>query len=230
MVEAELFGYAKGAFTGAERDKTGLLEHADGGTVYLNEIGDCTPALQAKLLEAIETRNIRRLGTTVSKPVDVRFIAATCHDLKDMIHNGRFRLDLFHRLNEIPINLPPLDERKDDIPELARYIFSRKNISIATGSDNANFMKLCDLLADQPWPGNIRELKAKINWLHQMFGENLPGMIDHLAERDLSERELLLKTLEATEWNRSETARRLGVAEGTVRYRIAKYNLVERVS
>ncbi len=230
MVEAELFGYAKGAFTGADGEKTGLLEHADGGTVYLNEIGDGTEALQAKLLEVIETRRIRRLGSTESRQVDIRFIAATCHDLKERIQNGKFRLDLYHRLNEIPIFLPPLDERKDDIPELVRHYLSSMDASIKAGNGDLEYARLCELLVDRTWAGNIRELRLKLNWLHKMFGSDISGMVDHLEAQELSDRELLLKTLEETGWNRSETARRLGVTEGTVRYRIAKYNLVERVT
>lgn len=225
MVEAELFGYAKGAFTGADRNKTGLLEHADGGTVYLNEIGDCTPAFQAKLLEVIETCQVRRLGTTDSKTVNVRFIAATCHDLKDMISNGRFRLDLYHRLNEIPIALPALDERKQDIPELIRLFLMELNPAVDPISGNSEFQHVCEWLEAQSWPGNVRELKAKVGWLHQMFQGDLKAMSEFVAGQDITEREMTLKALEETGWNRSETARRLGISEGTVRRRIAKYNL-----
>ncbi len=235
MVEAELFGYAKGAFTSAERDKMGLLEHADGGTVYLNEIGDCTPAFQAKLLEVIETCQVRRLGTTVTKTVDVRFIAATCHDLKELISDGRFRLDLYHRLNEIPIALPALDERKQDIPELIRLFLMELNPAFDPASGNSEFRHVCDWLAAQSWPGNVRELKTRISWLHQICGGNLRAIREYLDRQDIADltsveldrREVLLKTLAETDWNRSETARRLGISEGTVRRRIARYNLDE---
>jgi DNA-binding NtrC family response regulator len=227
MVEAELFGYAKGAFTSAERDKMGLLEHADGGTVYLNEIGDCTPAFQAKLLEVIETCQVRRLGTTVTKAVDVRFIAATFHDLKELISDGRFRLDLYHRLNEIPIALPALDERKQDIPELIRLFLMELNPAFDPASGNSEFRHVCEWLESQAWPGNVRELKAKVGWLYQMSQGDLKAMSEFVAGQDFTEREIMRKALEETGWNRSETARRLGISEGAVRRRIAKYNLDE---
>ncbi len=225
MVEAELFGYAKGAFTSADRDKIGLVEHADGGTVYLNEIGDCSPAFQAKLLEVIETCQVRRLGATDSKTVNVRFIAATCHDLKELISDGRFRLDLYHRLNEIPIILPPLDERRQDIAELTRCFLKELKPDVDPQSDDPDFRRLCDWLEMQAWPGNVRQLKAKVNWLFQISEGDLKAMSEHVARQELSEREMMRKALEETGWNRSETARRLGLTEETVRRRIAKHNL-----
>ncbi|MBN1212796.1 MAG: sigma 54-interacting transcriptional regulator, partial [candidate division Zixibacteria bacterium] len=156
MVESELFGYARGAFTGADLEKPGIFEEVDGGTFYLNEIADATPEFQAKLLEVLETRQVRRLGETKTRPVDFRLIAATNHDLNERIKNGLFRLDLYHRLNEIPIELPALDERADDIPAMVEYFLMSLGKDVRENGNRGEIEQLGAVLSHRSWPGNVR--------------------------------------------------------------------------
>ncbi len=230
MVESELFGYKKGAFTGADQDKVGLFELADNGTFYLNEIADSTLVFQAKLLQVIGDKTIRRLGDGHSRKINIRIIAATNHDLEKQIREGQFRLDLYHRLNEIPIKLPPLSERLEDISPLVRHFLKENNFNgDFMGND---FKTLCQYLAERDWSisdsGNVRELKSMVNRKYHLAGGNLGIMIDLLKNYDQSnetERDDLIKALIATDWNQRETARLLGLTEGGVRYRIKKYSL-----
>ncbi len=161
LIESELFGYEKGAFTSAAEAKQGLIELADGGTLFLDEIGDMPLAVQAKLLRVLEERNIQRLGATASRQIDVRVVAATHQDLQQMVGQGRFREDLFYRLNVVQLSLPPLRDRIGDIPVLARHFFQllhhETNSSTSGISDNA----MAALVA-HAWPGNVRELRNVI--------------------------------------------------------------------
>ncbi|UCD94120.1 MAG: sigma 54-interacting transcriptional regulator [Candidatus Zixiibacteriota bacterium] len=225
MVEAELFGYRKGAFTGAEHSRAGLFEEADGGTFYLNELADSSREFQAKLLEVIETKAIRPLGVNVTKRIDIRIIASTNHDLKQRLRDGRFRPDLYHRLHEIPINLPPLSERYDDIVHLVRHFLAQCGYDFDAKPDRTVFDRLCHLLADRGWPGNVRELKAEVCRLYLLGDGSIGGMVECLTSDKMTEREALIRVLEETEWNRSAAARHLGVSEGTIRNRIRKYGL-----
>ena len=227
MVEAELFGFKKGAFTGAERERVGLLEEADGGTFYLNEIADATPEFQAKLLEAIETKSIRPLGGNIPRTVDVRIIAATNHDLTQSMQEGRFRSDLYHRLNEMPIYLPALSERANDIPELVRHFLVQSGHKCDGGDQSDQFNMLCQILAKRSWPGNVRELKAETNRLYLLSGGDTAVMLELARTGSLSEKESLIKALQESDWNRREVARLLGISEGAVRYRIKKYGISE---
>lgn len=158
LLESELFGYEKGAFTDAKGTKRGLLELADGGTLFLDEIGDMPAVSQAKLLKFIETRTFKRLGGTVDQRVDLRIIAATNRDLEGAVREGRFRQDLYYRLKVIPIALPPLRERRDDIPILARHFINKYNVEF-----NKHFRSIdgdaLGVLTTYPWPGNVRELR-----------------------------------------------------------------------
>lgn len=161
LLESELFGHVKGAFTGAMSDKRGLFEEANGGTLFLDEIGDLSLALQAKLLRVLQDQQIRAVGGTQSKQVDVRIIAATHRDLKIMVKDGKFREDLFYRLNVIPIKVPPLRERMDDIPLLVESFiakFSMRNNSSVKGISP----EAMAILMAHPWPGNVRELENVI--------------------------------------------------------------------
>lgn len=161
LLESELFGYKKGAFTGAVSDKKGLITMADGGTLFLDEIGDMPLSLQAKLLKVIETGEILPLGDTVKRLVDVRLIAATNTDLEKRVKEGKFREDLYYRLSVIEIKIPPLRERKEDIPVLVNNFiktFSEENKKPIKGIDN----EAMTLLLQYPWPGNVRELKNVI--------------------------------------------------------------------
>ncbi|MEP0827101.1 MAG: sigma 54-interacting transcriptional regulator [bacterium] len=225
MVESELFGFKRGAFTGADIDKPGLLEKADKGTFYLNEIADTTSQFQAKLLEVIESRAIRQLGSTELQPLDFRLIAATNQNLETLLKEGRFRPDLYHRLNEVAITLPPLSERTPDIPLLVRYFLEQCQMVFDENGCLEQLGELCRHLAERDWPGNLRELRAEIQRLHHLAGGDLGGMLALVKEEVSSERELLLRTLERTGWNQSATARELGVTEAGVRYKIRRFGL-----
>jgi len=158
LLESELFGFVKGAFTGAFEKKIGLFEEADGGTLFLDEIGDLSPALQAKLLRVLQERNIKRIGETKPRAVNVRVLAATHRNLGQEVAEKRFREDLFFRLNVIPIRIPPLRERREDIIPLAEHFFKRSRV--ANHSAVEGFSKdALKQLAAMPWPGNVRELE-----------------------------------------------------------------------
>jgi two-component system response regulator HydG len=160
LIESELFGYAKGAFTGAHRSRTGLLAAAEGGTVFLDEVGELTLDLQARLLRALQDKEIRPIGGNQTVPIDARILAATNRDLTGMVENGQFRKDLFFRLNVVNLRIPPLRERKSDIPLLAAHVLERVRLERGvayTFSDDA-----LRLMMDYDWPGNVRELEQAI--------------------------------------------------------------------
>jgi DNA-binding NtrC family response regulator len=185
MIESELFGHVKGAFTGAVADKTGLLELANGGTVFLDEIGDLPLSLQAKLLRVLEEGEVRPVGGTRSKKVDMRFIAATNQDLEARVVRGSFRKDLYYRLNVVTLRIPPLRERKEDIPILARHFLTRFAREFGKPVREIHPSAVTDLVA-YAWPGNIRELRNVIERAVMLC----PG--DKLSPRDLTS---LLPTL-----------------------------------
>jgi len=226
MVESELFGHVKGAFTGANHDKQGLFEAANDGTFYLNEIGDSTPQFQAKLLEVLETFEIRRLGETKRRQVSFNLISATNHDLFERLREGRFRSDLYHRLKEMLISLPPLAERIVDIPALVGYFLSELMDSEKIQSGSEYLDKFSRVLAKRMWPGNVRELRAAVKNLW-VVSEGDPERMVKLALNYEPEslRDELLIILRETNWNRREVARRLGVSETTVRNWIRKYDI-----
>jgi DNA-binding NtrC family response regulator len=226
MVESELFGHAKGAFTGAGKEKRGLFEMADQGTFYLNEISNCTPELQAKLLEVLEAGEIRRLGETHKRQVNFRLIAASNHDFAELIRTKKFRSDLFYRLRECQLLLPPLRQRPDDIPALVEHFL----LGLGWEQDGPELQELCcqigEVLMRRPWPGNVRALRAEVRRLWFAAAGDLTTMLELAAARDpQSEREELLFALRESDGNQSETARRLGISEGTVRNRIKKFDL-----
>lgn len=226
MVEVELFGYARGAFTGAESDKPGLFEMAEGGTFYLNELADATGEFQAKLLEVLETRTFRRLGETKVRKVNFRVIAATNHDLQADVRENRFRLDLFHRLNEIPITLPPLAERMEDIPHLVRYFLEEAAGEKVNGQKYLD--RLAVILSNRSWEGNIRQLRAEVKHLHLAAEGDMAQMARLALDGEYrTEMKKVLDILKLTGWNRTRTAEILGVSEGTVRNWIKKYSLCE---
>ncbi|MBA4394832.1 MAG: hypothetical protein C0407_14875 [Desulfobacca sp.] len=158
LLESEFFGYLKGAFTGAHQSKRGLLEEADGGTVFLDEIADLSPSLQAKLLRVIDDHEIRPLGATQSRKVDIRIIAATNKDIQKAVKEGLCREDLYYRLNVVTLTLPPLRERKEDIPILANHFLSHYAREIGKPVKEIH-LSAVKLLQDYPWPGNVRELQ-----------------------------------------------------------------------
>jgi len=220
LLESELFGHRKGAFTGATEDRKGLFEAADGGTLFLDEVGEMSPSLQAKLLRALETGEVRRLGETQIKRVDVRVIAATNRDLEKDVRDGRFRRDLFYRLNIFPIRIPPLRERREDIPLLAGHFLKDTGKRLSP--------EALDLLVKYDWPGNVRELKNEMERAAVLAEGNVIGP-DVLSDRirtstkpsfrgtlreilDRTEREVIERVLKECKGNRSEAARRLGLS------------------
>lgn len=223
LIEAELFGVVKGAYTGAV-DRPGLFAQADGGTLYLNEIADSTPAFQAKLLEVLDTRQIRPVGGIAWRDVDVRVIAATNHDLAKRIKEGLFRMDLFQRLNQINIELPPLRDRREDIPALVEYFLTK--LGKAENGNRRAAMRLGRLLGRQEWPGNVRELEKFVERIWFLGGGSLRKLLTLAADHARGDdRNRLLDILNACDWNQREAARLIGCSEGTVRNRIRRYGL-----
>jgi DNA-binding NtrC family response regulator len=240
ILEAELFGYEKGAFTGAESRKIGLFEQASGSTLFLDEVGDLKRDLQVKLLRALQEREILRVGGTDRIKVDVRIVAATNYDLERAVKEGRFREDLFYRLNVIPILLPPLRERRTDIPLLVEH-FLAKHAGGRTRSVSEEALKA---LVEYGWPGNVRELESVIERA-LLLGEDdrilpadLPAGIRAglrvprgALELDIPEsgidleeleRTLILRALEKADGNVSRAARLLGLSRRTLQYRLEK--------
>ncbi|MBI3393693.1 MAG: sigma-54-dependent Fis family transcriptional regulator [Nitrospirae bacterium] len=244
LVESEMFGHVRGAFTGAVRDRAGKFEEAHGGTLFLDEIGDLKPDLQAKLLRVIETRVVERVGGGKPVAVDVRLIAATHRDLAEMIRKGTFREDLYYRLSVVSIPIPPLREREEDLPRLVDH-FVRKFNREERVSVNADVLAL---LKRHAWPGNVRELENVIERasilragpsitraeLPPGFGEAVAVEILYpggLPEGSLSlerlERELIERALRRFGGNQSRAARYLGISRPTLIYRMKKYGLRE---
>jgi len=226
MIEAELFGYRRGSYTGADHDKIGLIEEADGGTLYLNEVADSSMRFQIKLLDALERKVIRRLGETKERPVAFRLIAATNHDVEKHVKEGSFRIDLYHRLCEFPIHLPLLVDRREDIPALLMHFLTLAGIDYKGNGDGESFQRLVETLSAKDWPGNIRELKAEIKRLMLISDGDISSMIEPTSQpRAAVERNRLRELLQQTNWNRRQVARILGMSEGGIRYRIRKYQI-----
>jgi len=240
LMESELFGHEKGAFTGAIKRRTGRFEQADGGTLLLDEISEMTPALQAKLLRVLQEREFERVGGTETIHVDVRIISTTNRDLKQEIEKGRFREDLFYRLNVIPIELPPLRLRKEDIPLLCEHFlrkYSREN-GVAIEQISSEALKL---LMNYDWPGNVRELENCIERAvvvckdRQLTPKDLPkelmkeepsictGGLQVGSTLREAEKALILRTLESCDGNRTQAAKLLGITTRTLRNKLAEY-------
>ncbi|WML36062.1 sigma-54 dependent transcriptional regulator [Clostridium sp. OS1-26] len=245
LLESELFGYEKGAFTGATISKPGRFELADGGTIFLDEIGDITPLMQVKLLRVLQEKEFERLGGTKTIKVDVRIIAATNKDLSEMVKKEKFRQDLYYRLNVVPIKLPPLRERKEDIPLLAEY-FLLKSSSISGKSKKDMSQEAVERLMYYNWPGNIRELENVIERCvvikhGELIGlEDLPEYIINYKEDkeervsyklnsavDTAERETILKTLKECNGNKTKASEVLGISRRSLHRKIIKYNIEE---
>jgi len=238
LIESELFGYVKGAFTGAQHSRTGLLEAANGGTVFLDEIGDLPVDLQSKLLRVLQEREVRPVGATERVRIDVRIIAATHRDLESAIHTGGFRQDLYFRLNVVQIKLPPLRERKSDIPLLVNFFlekFGNAQRAIRTISEDA----MRRLMA-YDWPGNIRELENAIERAVALgsgpilhigdLPSNLQqgteeGLLDseELAPLDELERRAILRALRETNGDKLAAARLLGIGKTTLYRKLKQY-------
>ncbi len=247
LIESELFGHMKGSFTGAVQDRPGKFELADGGTLFLDEIGDMSLAAQAKVLRALEEGKVTRVGGQKARVVDVRVIAATNKELATEIEAGRFREDLFYRLNVVPIELPPLRERRDDIPMLVQHF--AEGMTVRDGLPPRRFAPgAIDRLKTLDWPGNVRELRNTVERLlilapdeeiterdvDLLVGGAAQGVslgselmqAGTLAEfRDQAERAFLLQKLREHEWNVSETARVLEMPRSNLYKKIEKFDL-----
>jgi PAS domain S-box-containing protein len=247
LLESELFGHVKGAFTGATQNRIGRFEEADGGTVFLDEIGEISPYIQVKLLRVLQEREFERVGESKTRKVNIRIMAATNRDLYRHVREGHFRDDLYYRLKVFPIVLPPLKTRKDDIPLLTRYFIDRLNHK--TGKNITGISQWAmRVFLDHSWPGNVRELENAIEHafvlcnrdqieisdlpfeIRQPGDEYRPGAMAGAGAkkirigRDLS-KEDLVKLLENSHWNKAQVARRLGVSRTAVWKYMKKWDI-----
>ena len=244
LLESELFGHVRGAFTDAIGNKAGLFEEADGGTLFLDEVGELPLALQAKLLRVLQEGTLRRVGDSTEISVDVRLVAATLRDLRAAIANGTFREDLFYRLNVVPVEIPPLRARREDIPQLARFFLERhgqrhgKSVAIA---DDA-----IDALVEQPWPGNVRELENILEravvlvdgpTIDLAFLETVMNVRAAVPTSDPNEElsikkatreleaDLIAKALVVTQGNRTNAAKLLEISHRALLYKMKEYGI-----
>jgi DNA-binding NtrC family response regulator len=243
LLESELFGHVKGAFTGAIRDKEGKFQLADGGTIFLDEVGDLPIELQPKLLRVLQERVVEPVGGTSLQKIDLRVVAATNADLERWIAEGKFREDLYYRLSVIPIQLPPLRERVEDVPLLIRYFCTK------FGAEGVSFSKeALQRLKEYAWPGNVRELENTVERLlimregDQIGVDELPAKISAAAPAaeggvlrlppggyslEQLEMEVVLEALNRCDWNQTAAARFLRIPRHTLIYRMEKYNIVQ---
>jgi DNA-binding NtrC family response regulator len=241
LLESELFGYVKGAFTGATQDKTGLFEHANGGTIFLDEIGELSLSAQAKLLRVLQNRQVQRVGSVAPRNIDVRVIAATHRNVKAMVRSGQFREDLYYRLAVVEIGLPALANRREDLPLLERYFLEK--FSAEYNKPIAGLVRRAQTrLAAYPWPGNIRELENVIGNACMMVEGDLID-VDDLPERlrepltndavtddslisleELQKRHVL-RVLEAVGGNKARAAEILGIGRATIYQLLSKMKL-----
>ena len=241
LFESELFGHVRGAFTGADRDKSGLFELANGGTLFLDEIGDMPMATQAKLLRAIQNQEILPVGSLTSHKVNVRIVAATHRDLRAAIASGHFREDLYYRLSMVELIVPSLKERAEDIPLLARH-FVRKFAAEFSKRIEGLTPRALLVLERYGWPGNVRELEHIIGRACMLTDgtvldvDSFPESLIHAEAKpetsgesssllEDQERQLIADTLRAVKGNQSEAARRLGIGRDALRYKIKRYEL-----
>jgi two-component system nitrogen regulation response regulator NtrX len=248
LIESALFGHIKGSFTGAVSDRSGKFEQADGGTLFLDEIGDMSLQAQAKVLRALEQGVVTRVGGSRAIEVDVRVIAATNKDLQEEIGESRFREDLFYRLNVVPIHIPPLRERREDIPMLVQH-FAQRMASNARVAARRFTGDAVTRLAALEWPGNVRELRNTVERLLILStgDEVRPSDVDLLAPgrsvgsglggellsavtfsefKERAERAFILQKLRESDWNVAETARRMDMPRSNLYKKIEKYGLV----
>ncbi len=244
LIESELFGFVRGAFTGAIQDKAGLFEHADGGTVFLDEIGELSPGAQAKLLRVLQDHQVQRVGSAVPRQIDLRVIAATHRNLKKMVREGQFREDLYYRLAVVEITLPSLASRREDLPLLERY-FVNKFATDYKKPISGLVRRVQTRLSAYPWPGNIRELENVIGNACMMADANLIDIGD-LPERfrtpltagtliddrflslDEVQRRHVLQVLEGVGGNKARAAEILGIGRATIYQLLSKMKGEER--
>ncbi|RMG31860.1 MAG: sigma-54-dependent Fis family transcriptional regulator, partial [Gammaproteobacteria bacterium] len=244
LMESEFFGHRKGSFTGATRDREGLFQAAEGGTLFLDEVADLPLPMQVKLLRAIQEKAVRPIGAEAEVPVDVRILSASHRPLAALVERGEFRQDLFYRLNVIELHLPPLRERREDIPRLAAHLLER------IGRENGRRLRLAPealaVLQDLPYPGNVRELEnlleraaalcesdcitpadlhlppAGIAPAPSPEADEIPPLEDYLER---VERDTIRRALQATGHNKTAAARKLGITFRALRYRLKKLGL-----
>jgi len=245
LFESELFGYKKGAFTGADRDKHGLFEEADGGIIFLDEIAEIPAAVQAKLLRVLESHEFRPLGANESRRVEVRVIAATSRNLAEMVRTGAFREDIFHRLNKVVVELPPLRERLEDIPLLVRHFLQGSNKKFSKDLKGVS-REVQKLFLKYGWPGNVRELENVLESSAMLCKKdfielaNLPKYLrdfippqgamalvgrEHLSSLDDLEKDYISYLLKVTKGNLRQTAKILGISRTTLYNKIARYKI-----
>jgi two-component system response regulator AtoC len=246
LLESELFGYKKGAFTGADRDKKGLFQEADGGTIFLDEIGELPLALQVKLLRVLQENEIRPVGDSKAMKIDVRVIAATAKHLEEEVKKGAFREDLYYRLNVLTIKLPPLRERAEDIPLLCKHFINRFNENLGRDIRGVAPAAMSWLL-EYHWPGNVRELENIIERAmviaedSQLFPEHLPSELiqrdkanpadAHLGGFSLKdaqkvlEKNLITQALKETGGNRTQASRLLEISHPSLLSKIKAYDI-----
>jgi DNA-binding NtrC family response regulator len=243
LLESELFGHERGAFTGADRQKRGLFESSDGGTVFLDEIGEMVPGLQAKLLRFLEEKTFRRVGGSVDIHVDVRVVAATNRRLEDEVRQGRFREDLYYRLNVLPVPLPPLRDRATDIPLLVSYYVDAYNREFKKRVQGVSPDALSQLQR-YAWPGNVRELRNAVERAMLLaegpiltaeefpIASGAPARLDEAValpptgiDLEQLERSLVIQALGRSGWNQTKAATLLGLNRDQIRYRIEKFKL-----
>ncbi|HUP48905.1 MAG TPA: sigma-54 dependent transcriptional regulator [Thermoanaerobaculia bacterium] len=251
LLESELFGHERGAFTGAIREKRGLFHEAERGTIFLDEIGDTSTAMQIKLLRVLQERSVRKVGANVESPVDVRVIAATNRDLSESIQKGTFREDLFYRINVIPIELPPLRQRKEDIPLLVEHFIAKfcGKLGVAQKRISADAMRAIE---KYPWPGNVRELENVIERMIALeesevlttrslpepvlIGGHIPEATFELPPEGISLQDhlesigkiFMLKALERAGGVQTQAAELLRMSFRSFRYYAKKYDLIAR--
>jgi len=247
LLESELFGYLKGAFTGADKDKKGLFEEAEGGTIFLDEIGELPFPLQVKLLRVLQENEIRPVGSSKTKKIDVRVIAATAKNLEDETRNGKFREDLFYRLNVLSIKLPTLREREGDVPLLCRFFIDKYKERLGKEIEEVAPAAM-SLLLKHSWPGNVRELENVIERAvvlaedNILLPENFPPGIGMTTETDeingmfegfsikaaqrILEKKLIIKALKKTGNNRTQASRLLEISHPSLLSKIKSYNII----
>jgi len=242
LIESELFGHERGAFTGATQARQGVFELARGGTLFIDEIGELALDLQPKLLRVLETREVRRVGGTMTRHIDFRLVAATHRDLAKEVKEGCFREDLFYRLSVLRLHIPPLRERKEDIPLIVQQVLRNLAKEFKIGSVPTVVPETLDILNSYDWPGNIRELRNVLSRALAIGGrsEIRPGdlllstdtgrdseTMDSLVGRSLEEieRTAIVLTLQARHGNKTQTARALGIAYSTLYEKLKKYGI-----
>jgi len=253
LLESELFGYKKGAFTGADKDRAGLFEEADGGTFFLDEIGEMPPSIQAKLLRVLEDQEVVRLGDTRGRKVDVRILSATNRELKEMMQDGHFRQDLYYRLSAMTLKIPPLRDRKEDIPLLISHFLGKAEIDVRLTSEVKQYF------INYSWPGNVRELDNEIKKLVLLVGENRTVAKDLLSKKffkdngrikdvdlpeidsfgpgfslyeyiSLFEKKYITEALKKNRWVKKHAANSLGIPESTLRLKIKDYKIAKETN